>query len=66
MFPQGLLVCEVNETDVNGGVDKPISQLIIKQVGIYNSILEGTELENKYLCQQLLGQAQGEVVSVRI
>ncbi len=55
---------EVNKTDVNHGVDKLISQLINKQVSICISILEGIELENKYLCQQLLGQTHRECVSV--
>lgn len=55
---------EVNKTDVNHRVDKLISNLSLNRFTSALPYLEGTELENKYLCQQLLGQTQREAVSV--
>lgn len=56
---------EVNKADVNRGVDKLISNLPLNRFTSALPFSEGTELENAYLCQQLLGQTHGEAVSVR-
>lgn len=49
---------------MNHRVDKLISNLSLNRFTSALPFLEGTELENKYLCQQLLGQTQREAVSV--
>lgn len=54
----------VNKTDVNCRVDKLISNLSLNTFTSALPFLEGTDSENIYLCQQLLGQTQREAVCV--